>query len=96
MKKFRWTLFKTLEFLHSKKPNIEIRPAFYNQLTNIEAKLTKQNIGPKTSTWNELTDDKANLDSEELLLTNTYINSQKLPLADYSVNPKKGFVIEFF
>jgi protein-tyrosine phosphatase len=28
MRKFRWTLFKTLEFLNSRRPDLEIRVTF--------------------------------------------------------------------
>ena len=91
MKKYRWTLYKTLEYLHSRKPNLEIRSNFFTQLMNLENKLAKLGFGAKTYNWNEIGDDPKNIDSEELLLTNTFMNSKKLPPADYtSVNHFKG------
>ena len=77
MKKYRWTLYKTLEFLHSRKPNLEIRSNFFSQLMNLENKLAKQGMGAKTYNWNEIGDDPKNMGSEELLLTNTFLNSKK-------------------
>lgn len=94
MKKYRWTLYKTLEFLHSRKPNLEIRSNFFSQLMAIEAKFAKQGLGAKTYNWNEVGDDPKNMDSEELLLTNTFLNAKKLPLADFT-NAGRGIRILF-
>ena len=90
IRKYRWTLYKTLEFPHSRKPNLEIRSNFFSQLMALEAKFAKQGFGPKTYNWNEVGDDPKNMDSEELLLTNTFLNSRKAPLADFSSAPGKG------
>ena len=30
MKKYRWSAYKALEFMHSRRPDIEIRPNFVN------------------------------------------------------------------
>jgi protein-tyrosine phosphatase len=84
MKRYRWTLYKTLEFLHSRKPNLEIRSNFFSQLMALESKLTKLGFGAKTHNWAEVGDDTKNMESEELLLTNTFLNAKKLPLADYT------------
>jgi len=89
MKKYRWSLQKSLEFLRAKKPNIEIRPSFFNQLVNLENKFVKQGIGAKSYNWNELSDPN-NPDSDELLLTNTFLNSRKIPIPENSISPKKG------
>lgn len=77
MKKFRWTLYKTLEFLHSRRPDLEIRAAFFNQLLALETRLTKLGFGAKTYNWKEVSDNKENeLENEEVLLTNTFLNSK--------------------
>ena len=39
MQKYKWTLFKTLEFLNSRRPDLEIRAAFINQLSDFERRL---------------------------------------------------------
>lgn len=80
MRKFRWTLYKTLEFLHSRRPDLEIRANFFNQLLVIENRLTKLGFGAKSYNWKELSD-KA--DTEEILLTNTFINSKNVESADF-------------
>jgi hypothetical protein len=74
IKKYRWTLYKTLEFLHSRKPTLEIRASFFNQLIALENKLTKNGQGPKTYNWTDVSD--KNAESDELILTNTFLNSK--------------------
>lgn len=95
MKKYRWTLYKTLEFLHARKPTLEIRSNFFTQLTNLENHLAKLGQGAKTFNWNELSDDPKNIESEELLLTNTFLNSKKPAPIDIvdSPSPKKGNIV---
>ena len=82
--RYRWTLYKTLEFLNSRRPDLEIRASFFHQLTSLEARLERQGLGPKSNTWNEIGDDPSNLASEELLLTNTFLNSRNAPIAEYT------------
>lgn len=33
MRKYKWKLYKTLEFLNTRRPDLEIRASFYHQLT---------------------------------------------------------------
>lgn len=54
MKKYRWTLLKTLEFLNSRRPDLEIRASFIQQLNMFENYLTRCGYGPKTQDWNEI------------------------------------------
>jgi len=42
---------KTLEFLSYRRPDLEIRPFFIQQLASYEARLAKTVFGPKTSNW---------------------------------------------
>ena len=74
--RFRWTLYKTLEFMHFRRPDLEIRANFFNQLVRLENKLTKLGFGAKTFNWNEI-GSAYKVTSEELLLTNTFLNAQK-------------------
>lgn len=39
MKRYRWSLLKTLEFLNSRRPDLEIRATFIHQLSAYEARL---------------------------------------------------------
>ena len=69
MKKYYWSVNKCIDFLKSKKEDIEIEPYFLEQLLSYEIKLSKiTNI--KTSNWNEITFK----DNDEKLLRNTYVN----------------------
>ena len=89
MRKFRWTLYKTLEYLHSRRPDLEMNANFFNQLMNLEVKLTKMGLAPKTYNWDEVGDDIKNFDSEELLIRNTYLNSKNLGVAEFKDIPDK-------
>jgi len=42
MKKYRWSLLKTLEFLNSRRPDLEIRATFIHQLSAFEQRLHNQ------------------------------------------------------
>jgi protein-tyrosine phosphatase len=39
MRKYRWSLLKTLEFLNSRRPELEIRGTFIQQLQDYETRL---------------------------------------------------------
>lgn len=84
MKKYRWTLLKTLEFLNSRRPDLEIRASFIQQLNMFETYLTKWGFGPKTQDWNEISESTFYFENEELLLRNTFLNARMGPLAEYS------------
>lgn len=83
MRRYRWTAGKALEFLRSRKPELDIRPAFLRQLAAHDARL--QGVGPKTSMWNEISEEGNIFENEELLLRNTYLNAQVGPFADLVV-----------
>ena len=82
MQKYKWSLYKTLEFLNSRRPDLEIRAAFVSQLADFEQKLISQNRGPQTINWNEVADRNITLNQdqfypdEELILRNTFLNAQ--------------------
>ena len=65
MKKYNWGVEKCIQFIKSKKEDIEIEPYFIQQLKEYEKRL---NIKPNT--WNEI----SNKDNDENLLRNTYVN----------------------
>mmetsp|Transcript_46305 Transcript_46305/g.61297 ORF Transcript_46305/g.61297 Transcript_46305/m.61297 type:complete len:170 (+) Transcript_46305:240-749(+) len=88
MRRYRWSLLKTLEFLNSRRPDLEMRPSFLAQLQQYEGRLYARGIGPKTKRWNELAEsDVPELENDELILRNTYMNSQQGPLVDLSPPP---------
>ena len=90
MKKYRWTLYKTFEFLHSRRPDLEMNANFFNQLMSLEAKLGKLGFPPKTYNWDEVNDDLTNLESDELVIRNTYLNSKNQAVAEFKDIPEKG------
>lgn len=73
--RFRWTLYKTLQYLHGRRPDLEIRANFFNQLIALENRFQKQGLGAKTYNWDEIYDDGDDK-AEEMLLRNTYLNAQ--------------------
>ena len=84
MRKYQWNLLKTLEFLNSRRSDLEIRANFIHQLKDYELRLTTQGIGPKTTKWTEVWDKTNEFENEELLVRNTYLNAQMGPFADFS------------
>lgn len=75
IRKFRWSLRKSLEFLTSKKSDIDIPIYFSNQLSNYETRLTKAGLGPKSNSWSEVgTGYLHDIDNEEVMIRNTYLN----------------------
>jgi hypothetical protein len=81
MRKFRWGLSKTLEFLNSRRPEMEMRGSFLNQLQMYEGRLIARGLGPKSQRWNEISDRGTyHLDNDEVILRNTYVNSITGPM----------------
>ena len=85
--RFNWTLFKTLEYLNSRRPDLEIRANFFHQLTNLEGRLIKNSNGNVTSSWNEVCSE---LDNDEILLRNTFLNAKNAPYDDFLINIRNG------
>ncbi|CAK93474.1 unnamed protein product (macronuclear) [Paramecium tetraurelia] len=93
MKKYSWTLYKTLEYLNSRRPDLEIRASFFYQLNALESKMNKN--GPKrTASWNQLTQDELNPQQlqDELIIRNTFLNSQNGPVDDIYTNLQSKLV----
>ena len=91
MRKYRWALLKTLEFLNARRPELEIRATFIHQLSNYERHLHDRTLsqhGKKhrlyTSKWTEISEENCFLESDELLLRNTFLNAQMGPIAQFS------------
>jgi len=75
MRKYSWALLKTLEFLNSRRPELEIRATFIHQLSHYEAWLHSKGGAGYTSKWTEISQQNCYLESEELLLRNTFMNA---------------------
>jgi len=89
MKKYKWNLLKTLEYLNSRRPDLEIRTCFIQQLSQYETKLATLGIGCKTTRWDEVYEKSNEYENEELLLRNTFMNSQMGPIADFNFKAGK-------
>ena len=71
MRKYNWSLRKCIDFLESKKQDVDIPKFFLEQLYNFGVRLEKYNLGKKKDNWN---DDDNYVDSDEKLMRNTYVN----------------------
>lgn len=87
MRKYNWSMIKTLEYLNSRRPDLEIRVTFIRQLGEYEQRLAARNLGPMTIGWNDLSQHNAFLESEELLLRNTFINAKPKQRVDLNAPP---------
>jgi len=73
---------KALEFVNSRRPNLEIRMSFLQQLSAWERR-TRPRYPKRTDRWEDLLEDSANEQEhggdyvyvDELLLRNTFINA---------------------
>lgn len=101
MRKYRWSLLKTLEFLNSRRPELEIRGTFIQQLQDYEQRLVKQhNLGPLSTTWQEAGLSKAQgvpieAQQEEVILRNTFINAKMGPIVQFLGGPNANLVKQF-
>ena len=74
MKKYKWNLKKSMEYLKSKKQDVDIPPYFLSQLIKFESRLIQRGELTKDIPWSfgKLKD------PEEKLLRNTYVNGLNL------------------
>jgi hypothetical protein len=96
-------MIKTLEYLNSRRPELEIKASFIQQLQEYEHRLNQHGQGPLSFTFNEFSFRDANgnrthglkvsseLEQEEAILRNTFINAQTgpLPQRQQAVVPRK-------
>ena len=92
MKKYNWAMIKTLEFLNSRRPDLEIRVTFIRQLGEYEQRLGMRAKAPMTVAWQDLTEENKFLESEELLLSNTFMNAKQGQRVDLDDANQKHYV----
>lgn len=80
MRKYHWGLRKTLEFVSYRRPDLNLKPAFMSQLSGYERRLAAASNVPFSMDWSD--NSGGNLHSEELLLRNTFLNSQINPIVE--------------
>lgn len=95
MRRYRWSCAKTMQFMQSRRPGLNMCPSFHSQLQVHERKLAARGLGPKSSRWSEVSDSRTYyLENEELIIRNTYLNSQTGPIApDHPTRPKKDKLV---
>jgi hypothetical protein len=69
MKKFNWSLFKTLEYMNSRRQDIDLRPSYVNQLSQLESRLFRDD-SHKSTKWDDMREGTQG-DTEEMTLKNT-------------------------
>lgn len=89
MMKYQWGLFKTLEFLNSRRSDLEIRTSFFHQLEAFESRMK----GPRTNNWLVVLKRKEpGVELEERVIRNTFLNSktneEKLSVVPIEKEPK--------
>ena len=87
MKKYKWSLKKSMEYLKSKKQDVDIPSYFLSQLIKFESRLFQKGELTKDTPWSF-----DNLkDPEEKLLRNTYLNGlNKNKINRRKLNENKG------
>lgn len=92
MRKCRWGLRKTLDFLTFKCRALRPNPGFYHQLMAYEERLETESGEAHSRNWDEVEVCDSRFD--ELVLHNTYMNHKRLAKPDLQVNglerPKTG------
>lgn len=86
MKKYKWKLYKTLEYLNARRPDLEIRASFFHQLNQLESRLLKSGQGAYSSSWDPAQEQDLKLEQDENLLRNTFQNSKQSPPAEYWID----------
>ena len=85
MKKYCWSLYKSLDFIAFRRPDLDLNPGFLSQLGSFEARLSRLSKSNRTDQWDQVLDQ-----GEELVLTNTFLNARMSSSADYHLNHEDG------
>lgn len=91
MKKYNWALVKCLDFLSSKKQDVDIPKYFLAQLALFETRLGI-NRNPQNNNKNYTWDESQIKDDEEMLMRNTYINGLNIIDIENAFNIKKSLL----
>ena len=70
MKKYKWSLNKSMQYIKSKKNDVEVLPFFYTQLERFQEILVKNGELRRDIPW----EFEGIMDENEKLLRNTYMN----------------------
>lgn len=78
IKKYNWCLYKALEYLNSRRPDLEIRASFFQQLNYLESRLIEKTSTKFSQGWNS----SYFISLEEKVVRNTYLNGQNGKVED--------------
>jgi protein-tyrosine phosphatase len=81
MYKYSWSLYKTLDYINSRRKCINLNPNFVHQLVLLQNRLTRKYGKVLSCSWEEFA-----VNLEDLVLRNTYLNSQVAKNSDFEVN----------
>ena len=79
--RFSWSFYKTLEFLDSKRSNLEIKKHYFNNLKLVSDRYEKDRV--LSNDWNHSLLSEPRFHEEEMVITNTFLNTRKI------ANPNK-------
>ncbi|CAD8154326.1 unnamed protein product [Paramecium pentaurelia] len=80
MNKFKWSLYKTLEYLNSRRSDLEIKTSFFTVLNQIEKLLNPETLSKK---W----EIQPNTNPDEVIITNTFFNAQSQQIDQIYIQP---------
>ena len=90
MKKYKWSLVKSMQYLKSKKNDVDIMPNFYAQLEKYQQRLIQRGELSRDIPW----EFENLIDDEEKLMRNTYMNG--LPPDKLVDKNSKNLVMDLF
>ena len=73
MYKFKWNARKTQDFIKLKKQTVDLRISFFRQLEQFERKLREEGVNLTSGWWHKT---KPDVDYDEMVLNNTFLNSR--------------------
>lgn len=79
---------KALEYINSRRPNLEIRGSFLQQLQQWQLRRRKKGVPPATELWDPIPRSETKVSTvkqEEVLLRNTFINAQMVLTSEPSI-----------
>lgn len=71
---YKWGFYKTLEFLDSRRPDLEIRRSFFEQLKFLAERLAATE--KVSESWDHIASQHPDVRNEEIVLRNTFFNSK--------------------
>eukprot|EP00801_Mesodinium_rubrum_P008618 Mrub_08642.p2 GENE.Mrub_08642~~Mrub_08642.p2 ORF type:complete len:210 (-),score=42.29 Mrub_08642:187-816(-) len=85
MRRFRWSYAKALHLLKFRKPGLQMKAGYIEQLNKYEQRFNRK--GEQLSnTWKLLQIDDASNEYDEVIVTNKFINAEAKSFAEYNLS----------